>query len=55
MVQKSIAFCYSLSTKPQFLTHELSNFHHIFETKIHLMRKTEPNATQLKRAIQPQS
>ena len=31
--------CYSLSTKPQFLTHELSNFHHIFETKIRLMRK----------------
>ena len=31
--------CYSLSTKPQFLTHELSNFHHIFETNIRLMRK----------------
>ena len=28
--------CYSLSTKPQFLTHELFNFHHIFETKIRL-------------------
>ena len=31
--------CYSLSTKPQFLTHELSTLHHIFETKIRLIRK----------------
>ena len=28
--------CYSLSTKPQFLIHELFNFHYIFETKIRL-------------------
>ena len=33
--------CYSLSTKPQFLTHELFNFHHIFETKIRLKNWTE--------------
>ena len=38
--------CYSLSTKPQFLTNELFNFHHIFETKIRLKNCTERDSTQ---------